>query len=121
MPPPPLQTLAHQKSLQVINAPTTCVAHLQRSHTLAVGSHSRSIRLYGATTYEQCGSIGGVEETPLVMVSWLQEAKQHATSDVLALGDSGGYVRIYDVRSKEKVGGWGREPWGWGWGGYVWC
>ncbi len=101
----PPQTLALQKSLQVINAPTTCVSFLQRSHALAVGSLSRVIRLYDATTYEQCGAITGVEETPLVMAAWLQVEKMHATVDVLALGDSGGYVRIYDVRSKEKVRG----------------
>ncbi len=57
---PPLpapQSLQPVKTLQVINAPATCVSHLQHAHALVVGSHSRRLRLFDATTFEPCGTI----------------------------------------------------------------
>jgi hypothetical protein len=61
---PAAQSLQPVKSLQVINAPATCVSYLQHAHALVVGSHSRRLRLFDAATYEPCGTIPKVGVAP---------------------------------------------------------
>jgi hypothetical protein len=73
LPPPPaplplpaLQTLLPVKSVHcsssASSAPATCVSYLQHTHALAVGSLSRHIKLYDATTFEPCGVMPTVRQ-----------------------------------------------------------
>ncbi|EFJ43836.1 hypothetical protein VOLCADRAFT_96020 [Volvox carteri f. nagariensis] len=81
----------------------TCSAFMPLTQKLAVGSFSRSIRIYDLASYEIAGQIPEIDFVPLCLDVWVPPRAKD--SELVVVGDGGGWVRLFEVRSSAVAGG----------------
>ncbi|PNW80352.1 hypothetical protein CHLRE_07g313850v5 [Chlamydomonas reinhardtii] len=74
----------------------TCSAFMPLTQKLAVGSFSRSIRIYDLSSYELSGQIPQIDYVPLSLDVWVPPRAKD--TELLVVGDGGGWVRLFEVR-----------------------
>ncbi|GFR47120.1 hypothetical protein Agub_g8807 [Astrephomene gubernaculifera] len=80
----------------------TCSAFMPLTQKLAVGSFSRSIRIYDLASYEIAGQIPEIDFVPLCLDVWVPSRAKD--SELMVVGDGGGWVRLFEVRSSAGGG-----------------
>ncbi|KAG2490207.1 hypothetical protein HYH03_011334 [Edaphochlamys debaryana] len=81
----------------------TCSAFMPLTQKLAVGSFSRSIRIYDLASYEVAGQIPEIDYVPLCLDVWVPPRAKD--SELVVVGDGGGWVRLFELRSSNAAGG----------------
>ncbi|GLI65559.1 hypothetical protein VaNZ11_009122 [Volvox africanus] len=81
----------------------TCSAFMPLTQKLAVGSFSRSIRIYDLASYEIVGQIPEIDYVPLCLDVWVPSRAKD--SELVVVGDGGGWVRLFEVRSSTGASG----------------
>ncbi|KXZ56621.1 hypothetical protein GPECTOR_1g56 [Gonium pectorale] len=81
----------------------TCSAFMPLTQKLAVGSFSRSIRIYDLASYELAGQIPEIDYVPLCLDVWVPSRAKD--SELMVVGDGGGWVRLFEVRSSTGSSG----------------
>ncbi|KAG2450287.1 hypothetical protein HYH02_004795 [Chlamydomonas schloesseri] len=74
----------------------TCSAFMPLTQKLAIGSFSRSIRIYDLASYELSGQIPQIDYVPLSLDVWVPPRAKD--TELLVVGDGGGWVRLFEVR-----------------------
>ncbi len=98
----PAQDLSHVRTIRASATMVTCAAFMPTSHKLVVGSFARHLAIYDVDrNYDAAGSIPDMEFAPLSMECWAPAGRKGV--ELLALGDAGGYVRLYEIKLDASV------------------
>ncbi|KAL0019122.1 hypothetical protein WJX79_001934 [Trebouxia sp. C0005] len=107
--------LEHCATVRTGNAWLTAAAATPVSYNLCTASYARTINIYELQGMEICGSIPELAHTPVCMDCWRRPSS--ATEEVLAVGDIGGYVTLFNLAEnasepKRSENRWGlRQVW----------
>ncbi|KAL3142584.1 hypothetical protein ABBQ38_002902 [Trebouxia sp. C0009 RCD-2024] len=88
--------LEHCGTVRTGSAWLTAAAATPVSYKLCTASYARTVKIFDLQGMEVCGSVPELVHTPVCLDCWRRPTS--ATDEVLAVGDIGGYVTLFDLQ-----------------------